>query len=258
MKLRIAAIAAATAAHSLAAAWSAAGSAAAQPSALRSTPRSTPPQLTGTRLQTGLLPASAFGTGFEAQSPYNSGAKLLSTRVTLNVPAASCSVFEGKIYAWGFGNTAGALDQFVNPNAATQPPQAINDGFQDVIQFATAGAAATFFTQARAKYAACPSFSEPNPTDTSPGGGTFQITTLSVAKATVSGDQAFTVTQQLALSETPSVTDYINVLYVVAGTDVYSLWQDSGANGEPSPALMAQLIRKVQALYPRAKPVQGP
>jgi hypothetical protein len=252
VKLTIAAVAvAAAAALSFAAAGAVAGSALAQPSVPLSQAKSTPPQLTGARLQAGLLPASAFGANFTAQSTLNSGGTLKSTRVTLDVPTATCSVFEGKIYAWGFGNTAGALAQYVNPNAARQRPEAIIDGFQDVIQFATAGAATTFFTQARAKYAACLSFSEPNPADTNPGGGTFQISTLSVSKTTVSGDQAFAVTQQFALSETPGVSDYIDVLYVVAGTDVYSMWQDSGTNDEPSPALMGQLIRKVQALYPR-------
>jgi hypothetical protein len=169
----------------------------------------------------------------------------------LQVPTASCSTFEGEIYVSGFGNTAGAVDLYVNADASTQRPEAIIDGFQDVIQFATAGAAATFFNQAQAKYAACPSFSEPNPTDTSPGGGAFQISTLGVLKTTVSGgDQAFTVTQAIALSETPGHTKYIDVLYVVAGTNVYSMWQESGTNDEPSPALMSQLIRKIQALYP--------
>ena len=247
MKLTIAAVVAAAAALSLAAA----GSAAALPSVPHSQPKSTPPQLTGTRLQTGLLPASAFGANFMAQSTLNSGGTLKSTHVLLSVPAASCSVFEGKIYAWGFGNTAGALAQYVNPNAATQRPEAIIDGFQDVVQFATASAATAFFAQAYAKYAACKSFSEPNPTDTSPGGGTFQISTLSVSKTTVGGDQASTVTQQFALSETPGVTDFIDVLYVVVGPDAFSMWQDSGTNDEPSPALMGQLIRRVQALYPR-------
>ena len=167
------------------------------------------------------------------------------------VPTASCSTFEGEIYVSGFGNTAGAVDLYVNADASGQSPDAIIDGFQDVIQFATASAAATFFGRAQAKYAACPSFSEPNPTDTSPGGGTFQISALAVLKTAVSGDQAFTVTQAIALSETPGHTKYIDVLYVVAGTNVYSMWQESGTNDEPSPTLMGQLIRKIAALYPR-------
>jgi hypothetical protein len=244
MKFTIVAAAAAAAAFSFAVA----GSAAAQPSRHRP---ATPPQLTGSRLQAGLLPASAFGAGFTLKTTLNTGAKLLSTRATLVVPTAACSTFEGEIYVSGFGDTAGALSLYDNPDAATELPEAIIDGFQDVIQFATTGAATTFFTQARAKYAACLSFSEPDPTDTSPGGGTFQLSTLGESKTTVSGDQAFTVTQAIGKSEKPGATKYINILYVVAGTNVYSMWQYSGTNDEPSPAAMSQLISKVQALYPR-------
>ncbi len=245
-------IVAATAALGLAAAGAvaAAGSAVAQPSGHDSAVSSKPPQVSGSRLQTGLLPASAFGTGFTLGTTLNTGSGLLTTAVTLNATTTSCSMFEGKIYVSGFGNSAGALDEYVNPNAAMQRPEAIIQGFQDVIQFATASAATTFFTAARTKYTACQSFSEPNPTDTNPGGGTFQISTLGVSKTTVSGDAAFSVTQQIALSEHPGTTQFIDVLYAVAGTDVYSMWQQSGTNDEPSPTVMGSLIKKIQALYP--------
>jgi len=225
-----------------------AGSAAAQPSARDS--QSKTPQLSGPRLQTGLLPASAVGAGFTPGATLNTGSGLLSTPTAQNGPTTSCSTFEGKIYVSGFGNTAGALAEYVNPNAAMQRPEAIMQGFQDVIQFGTASAATTFFTQARAKYLACLSFSEPNPTDTSPGGGTFQISTIGVSKTTVGGNAAFAVTQQIALSEHPGATEFVDVLYAVAGTDVYSMWQQSGTNDEPSPTTMGSLIHKVQALYP--------
>jgi hypothetical protein len=247
-------IVAATAALGLAAAGAgavaAAGSAVAQPSGHGPAVSSKPPQLSGSRLQTGLLPASAFGTGFTLGTTLNTGSGLLTTPVTLNAATTSCSTFEGKIYVSGFGNSAGALDEYVNPNAAMQRPEAIIQGFQDVIQFATASAATTFFTAARTKYTACQSFSEPNPTDTNPGGGTFQISTLAVSKTTVSGDAAFSATQQIALSEHPGTTQFIDVLYAVAGQDVYSMWQQSGTNDEPSVTVMGSLIKKVQGLYP--------
>jgi hypothetical protein len=243
---------AATTALGLAAAGAVAvaGSAAAQPSGPESAASSKPPQITGSRLQTGLLPASAFGAGFTLSATLNTGSGLLTNQTAPNVPAMSCGTFEGKIYVSGFGNSAGALDKYVNPNAATERPEAIIQGFQDVIQFATASAAATFFTQARAKYTACQSFSEPNPTDTNPGGGTFQISTLGVSKTTVGSDAAFSITQQIALSERPGATEFVDELYAVDGTDVYSMWQESGTNDEPSPVLMGNLIKKVQGLYP--------
>ena len=40
------------------------------------------------------------------------------------------------------------------------------------------------------------------------------------------------------------------MLYAVAGTDVYSMWQQNGTNDEPSPTLMGNLIKKIQGLYP--------
>ena len=227
-----------------------AGSAVAQPSAHDLAASSKPPQISGARLQTGLLPASAFGVGFTLGTTLNTGSGVLSNPTAPNISAMSCSTFEGKIYISGFGNTAGALGKYVNPNAARQRPEAIIQGFQDVLQFATASAATTFFTAARAKYTACQSFSEPNPTDTNPGGGTFQISTIGVSKTTVSGDAAFSVTQQVALSERPGATEFVDVLYAVAGTDVYSMWQQSGTNDQPSATAMASLIKKNQALYP--------
>jgi hypothetical protein len=249
MKFRMVA---ATTALGLAAAGAVAvaGSAVAQPSGHESAASSKPPQITGSRLQTGLLPASAFGAGFTLSATLNTGSGLLTNQTAPNVPAMSCSTFEGKIYVSGFGNSAGALDKYVNPNAATERPEAIIQGFQDVIQFATASAATTFFTQARAKYTACQSFSEPNPTDTNPGGGTFQISTLGVSKTTVGAEAAFAVIQQIALSEKPGATEFVDELYAVDGTDVYSMWQQSGTNDEPSPVLMGSLIKKIQALYP--------
>jgi len=245
-------IVAATAALSMAAAGAVAvaGPAAAQPSARDSPLKTAVPQVSGSRLQTGLLPASAFGTGFTLGTTLNTGSGLLSSPAAPNVPAMSCSTFEGKIYVSGFGNSAGALAKYVNPNAATQRPEAIIQGFQDVIQFATTSAATSFFAAARAKYTACQSFTEPNPTDTNPGGGTFQISTLGVSKTTVSGDTAFSVTQQIALSETPGAAEFVDVLYAAAGPDVYSMWQQSGTDDEPSPTLMGSLVKKIQALYP--------
>jgi PknH-like extracellular domain len=249
MKFRVAAAALGLAAAG-AVAVAAAGSALAQPSAHDSALSSKPPQISGSRLQTGLLPASSFGTGFTLGTTLNTGSSLMANPTMPNVPAMSCGTFEGKIYVSGFGNSAGALNQYANPNAATERPEAIIQGFQDVIQFATASAATTFFTAARTKYTTCQSFSEPNPTDTNPGGGTFQINVLAVSKTTVSGAVAFSVTQQIALSEKPGATEFIDVLYVVAGTDVYSMWQQSGTNDEPSPTLMGSLIKKIQGLYP--------
>jgi hypothetical protein len=215
--------------------YAVAGPATAQSLAPLAKHSSAPAQVSGSRLQKGLLPGSAFGSGFTISGRLNTGSKLMGTRASLHVSSMKCSAFEGYDYVSGFGNTAGALDQYNNPS-------------QDVVQFASTSAATNFFNSGHSKFAACHTFSEPNPGDKSPGGGTYQVSTLSLSKLTVGGDHAFEATQTLAESEAPGITLYINVLFVVAGTNVYNLWNVSGTNDQPAP--MGKLIHQIQALYP--------
>jgi hypothetical protein len=81
--------------------------------------------------------------------------------------------------------------------------------------------------------------------------GTASVDTLSVTKTTISGDRAFLVTQGVTTSSHrrhPAL--YLLSLYVVAGTNVYSLSDISETNAEPSATLMGDLIHRVHALYP--------
>lgn len=247
MKPRIITVVATAAALSLAIAGSAAAETAGHAPVHR-TARA--PQVTGSRLLTGLLSPSAFGDGFTIGASLSTGRKLQSTHATKHVPSMSCTVFEDRVFFGVFGDTAGALSMFVNPSAASQFPNTIFYGYQAVDQFTTARAAGTFFAQSRAKFAHCQTFTEPNPGDGVPGGGTFQGSSVSVAKTRVNGYQAFRVTQSIAMSETPGTSWYRNILFVVSGTNVYSLWETGGVNDEPSPAIMSRLIRKIQRLYP--------
>jgi hypothetical protein len=210
-----------------------------------------PPQIAGSRLKSALLPASAFGDGFTGASAVNTGGRLLSSHARHHIPSMSCSDFEDFGYLGGFGDTAGALADDYNASPWGSYPNTVLYGIQWVNQFATPQAAATFFNQAIAKYRACSSFTEPNPGDTSPGGGTLQVTNMSMSKTTVSGNHGFTLTQQSALSEAPGFSFYDNLLVVVSGTNVYQFWDLSGTNDEPSPALMAKFIKQAQRLYPR-------
>lgn len=244
MKFRTVMVTAAVAALSFAAA----GSAAAQtlgPSVQRMP--ASPPQVSGASLLSGMLSPSAFGAGFTFGASLNTGSKLQSTHANKHVSGLSCAGFQGTQWVSGFGNTAGAAEKYNNPNWS---PRAlgIGYGFEDVLQFATTGAAATYFNQADAKYSSCREFTEPNPGDTRPGGGTYDVNVLADSKTTVRGDRGFTVTQQIALSEAPGITLYIDVLYVVAGGDVYSLWDVNSSNDEPSPSAMSSLIHRIQSL----------
>jgi hypothetical protein len=249
VRFRIIAVVATAVALSFAMANSAAATAAGHATVHRT---SRPPQVSGSRLLTGLLPASAFGDGFTTGSTLSTGRTLQSTRATKHVPSISCKAFESTVFFGVFGDTAGALSMFVNPNAAAQFPDTIFYGYQAVDQFATTGAAGTFLTQSRAKFAHCQSFSEPNPGDGVPGGGTFQVGSVSVAKTSVSGYQGFVVTQSIAMSESPGTSWYRNILFVASGPDVYSLWEVGGVNDEPSPAVMSRLIHRIRALYPHS------
>jgi hypothetical protein len=240
MKIRIVAVVAAAAALSFAAV----SSAAAQPLGLASQHKSAgSPQVNGLQLQAAMLPPSAFGADFTFTEALNSGAKPQSTRVKDHVPRMTCSAFEGRVYISGFGNTAGADVRYSNPNPAPTFPDTIFLGDEYALQFATAATAATFFNQARAKYAACGYLTAPF------DGYTADTDTLSVAKTTISGDRAFLVSQYITVPLYFSRPFYLLFLYVVAGPDVYGLSDASGINDEPSPRLMTELIHRIQALY---------
>jgi hypothetical protein len=230
MKVKIVAVLAAATALS----FTAVGSAAAQPLA--------PAQVNGVRLQAAMLPPSAFGSGYTFDEALNSGTKLQSTHAKDHVPSMSCNAFEDKVYVSSFGDTAGAVLRYSNPNWFSSYPNTVVDGDEYVLQFATNAAAATLYSQAQAKYAACSTLNEPFFKTTA------EVDTLSVAKTTVSGNKAFVVIQRLQAPGYKVL--YLVYLYVVSGTNVYDLSDISGTNDEPSHTLMSQLIHRVKALYP--------
>jgi hypothetical protein len=218
-----------------------AGSAAA--SALSTKPA---PQVTGVRLQSALLPASAFGDGFTATQRLNSGNKLRSTRALLKPSSLSCSDFELYTYVAGFGNTAGATDSINNPNPdLTNYPSIILGGDQAVLQFKTASAAASFYNLAYARYKQCVAFTEPDPADNSQ----YELTAQSVSKTTIGKNKAFQVIQLVDIAALPAFSYYENTAVVLAGANVYTIDDVNGTN-DPIPAsLLNNLINRVQALY---------
>lgn len=238
MKFKIVTAVVATAALSFAAG----GSAAAHP--LGHEP-ARPAQVNGSQLQTAMLPPSAVGESLTLLSSLNTGPKLRSTHATDYPPGMSCSDFEGKVNISVFGNTAGAHERYRNPNKRALYLGNIYGGDEYVLQFAAATTATTFYDQAWAKYRACLSFTE------SLMVGKATVDTISVTRTTISGDRAFLVTQGVTTSSHrrhPAL--YLLSLYVVAGTNVYTLSDISESNAEPSATLMGELIHRVQALYP--------
>ena len=74
-------------------------------------------QVSGTVLQTALLPASDFGAGFTSvvSGAPNSGSRVLPPSAGLNPAILDCGAFESEVYLEAFGQTAGALASYTNP-----------------------------------------------------------------------------------------------------------------------------------------------
>lgn len=200
------------------------------------------PQVSGARLQAALLQPSAFGTGFQFSASLNTGSRLQSAHATKHVPSLSCDNFETEVYVGFLGDTAGAELEYTNPNARAGYPDAVIGGYEDVVQFATTVSATTLFHQDRTKYSACQSFTYLS------SNVTWQGAAVSVSGTKIDGYPAFVVVD--TITATGYLPVYISYLYVVADTNVYSLCAFSGHGQEPFPALMTELIQRVQALYP--------
>ncbi len=205
------------------------------------------PQVTGVRLQSALLPTSAFGDGFTVMYRLNTGKKLWSTRARIKPASLSCVNFESYVYVGGFGDTAGAADGVGNQNPAwADYPSLILGGDQAVIQFKTTQAAASFYRQAYAKYKQCSYFTESDPFGLNTQ---FELTTQSLSKTAIGKNNAFGVIQLVDLSAAPAFSFYANTAVVLAGTNVYTIDDVNGTNDPISGSLLGSFIKRAQALY---------
>jgi hypothetical protein len=218
-----------------------AGSALASPRSSKPKPA---PQVTGTRLQSALLPASAFGGGFTVVDHKNTGNKLLSTKALIKPSSLSCGTFATLIFIGGFGNTAGAVDGVNNPNPNfADYPNIVVTGDQAVLQFKTTQAAASFYNQAYAKYKQCAAF-----TDTE-AGLQLELTTSSLSTTTINKNKAFQLIQYADIAALPIASEYQSTAFVLSGTNVYTIDDVSGTNDPISASLLGTFIKRVQALY---------
>jgi len=120
-----------------------------------------PVQVTGAKLKSALLPASTFGSGFKLVEATGSGKTLWHQKATKHVPTMSCANFEIQGLT-RYGESAAAASAILN-SGTTEITSLSNLNLlyeQTVYQFPSTKAAATFYNQAHAKYAACKSFSE--------------------------------------------------------------------------------------------------
>jgi hypothetical protein len=213
-------------------------------------PKSAYPQVSGTRLASALLPATAFGEWyFEAKDQLNTGVLLLAPEASVTPTRLTCENWEEHVYAGGWGNTAGAEDAVVS-----EYPFVVGDTYpnltlaadQNVVQFATPKAAATYYNQAYAKDDACQSVTTNGPTGL---GGTQQLTNQSLVKTTIGGNQAFNLVENSVFSLAASDAWYKVTVVVLSGTDVYTITEFNGTNDPIEPSLVTQLIKQTQALY---------
>jgi hypothetical protein len=203
-----------------------------------------PPQVTGSRLQSALLPVSDFGDGFTVAGQLNTGNRLWSTRALIKPSSLSCIDFEEYIFVGGFGDTAGATDGFVNQSPAfADYPNIVLAGDQAVLQFKSTQAATSFYNQAFARYNQCSAFTE-SFTDYQ-----LELTNQSLSKTTIDKHAAFQLIQYVDVSSEPAVNFYENTAVVLNGTNVYTIDDLNGTNDPISASLLSDLVNRVQALY---------
>jgi hypothetical protein len=211
-------------------------------------PAKAAPQVTGTRLQSALLPASAFGAGFSTFNRHNSGSALRSTQAVIRPSGLSCANFESYIYYAGFGNTAGALDSVNNSNPNfSDYPSLVLGGDQYVLQFSNTAAAQSFYNRAYTRYKQCSALNEPAPAFQTH----VELTTQSLSSTTIGGHHAFQLIQHADYAAFAGFDFYFARAIVLVGTNVYTIDNIDGTNDPISASLVDTLISRVQALYKR-------
>jgi hypothetical protein len=164
-------------------------------------------QLTGTDLESVLLPASDFPAGFAASSsgPVTSGGSLTSGPAQYPLATVSCSDFVQHLGSTGFGETAMAADSIVGTEQAYD---------QVIYQFPTASEASAFVTGIQPLAGRCTSFTSPASTGTT---ATFSL------KATPGDSVAGLPTVELLQTGTVSGSALtLDTLFAASGVDVFA------------------------------------
>ena len=164
-------------------------------------------QLTGTELESVLLPVADFPSGFTAAStgPVTSGGTLTSAAALYPVATVSCSVFVQHLGSTGFGETAMAADSVVGTSQAYD---------QVIYQFATASAASAFVSGVQSLAGRCPSFTAP----ASSGTATFSL--KAAPGASVAGNPTVELLQTATVSGTALTLD---TEFLASGVDVFAV-----------------------------------
>lgn len=177
-------------------------------------------QLTGTQLESVLLPASNFPAGYATPStgPITSGGSLTSGPAKYNLATISCATFIEHLGTVGFGETA-----MVSGSVATSG-QAYD---QLIYQFGTVSAASAFVAGVQSLAGRCGSF-----TATANGlKGTFSL--QATPRTPVGGHPTLELLQTGTLGTSKLVLD---TLFCASGVDVFAA-SGVGVGSAAAPAL---------------------
>jgi hypothetical protein len=163
-------------------------------------------QLTGSQLQTVLLPQSYFPAGFalSSSSAVSSGGSLSSSPAQYDLATISCAAFINHLGNTGFGETAMASNSFVGTQQAFD---------QVVYQFGSAAAAADFVAGVRSLAARCHAFTA---TD---NGTTGHFSLSAAAGPAVGGHPSLRLVQTGTINGSSLVLD---TLLSASGVDVFT------------------------------------
>jgi hypothetical protein len=178
-------------------------------------------QLTGTQLQTVLLPQASFPSGFAVSSTsvVTSGGSLSSSPAQYDLATMTCASFVQHLGNTGFGETAMAFDSVVGQEQAFD---------QGIYQFGSPAAASGFVAGIRALASRCRSFTA---TD---NGASGTLSMRAQAASPVGGRPALLVQQSGKLGGTMLTLD---TLWTASGVDVFGAAAIGAGTGVPaSPA----------------------
>jgi hypothetical protein len=193
-------------------------------------------QLTGTQLESVLLPLTDFPAGYATPTtgPVTSGGSLTGGQAANDLATMSCSNFIEKVGGTGFGETA-----MVSGSAETSG-QAYD---QLIYQFANASGATSFLSGVQSLAARCGSFKLTSNGQT----GTFAL--KASAAAPIGGHPAVDLTESGSVGSSKVA---LSLLLCASGVDVFGAGA-VGANGSAAPvtpardAIIYQLMKRQSA-----------
>lgn len=213
------------------------------PVAMASSPA--PVQVTGTQLESALLPPTEFSPYTFVIRKFSSGSHLKHEPPVDHIPTMSCKNLLLLLPGPGFGPTAYAGDDV----AVTQPP--VPTYAQFVLQFARTSAAIALYSQAYAGYARCRSVTVQ--ISSSP---LVRETVHSVSKVLAGGHQAFAASMSETISKIAGrpgerLNEMVDLVVATDGADLFTVSRTCSGSPPATPALsnvIEKLIARVQAL----------